>query len=92
MRGWSSARLFVALFLGALCLRLPLFFSLVLDWDESTFILIGQSILDGHLPYVALWELKPPLLFGAFAAAIAVFGDSIVGIRLFGTLCVTLTA
>lgn len=77
---------------SALLLRLPYFFPSVIDWDESTLILMGQGLLDGLLPYRDLWDLKPPLAFAAFAGSIAVFGKSIAGIRLAGTLCVAAAA
>lgn len=75
-----------------LLVRLPFFFPAVIDWDESTFVLIGQSILDGHLPYTELWDVKPPLLFGVFGGLIGVFGHSIAGVRIAGALLVALTA
>jgi len=85
-------RAFAIILLVTLAVRLPFFFPAVIDWDESTFILIGQSILDGHLPYVHLWDVKPPLLFAFFSGAIAVFGHSILAIRIAGALCVAATA
>lgn len=56
------------IYIITLCLviRLPFFFTTVINWDESTFIIMGQSILDGHLPYTVLWDNKPPLLFVFF--------------------------
>ena len=72
--------------------RLPYFFKDVINWDESTFILTGQSLLDGHLPYTLLWDLKPPLLPAAFALFILIFGKSIISIRVAGAVCVALTA
>ena len=82
----------ICLLLLSLILRLPFFFLDVIDWDESTFILMGQSILDGHLPYTELWDNKPPLAFVCFAVFIALFGKSIVGIRFAGALCVALVS
>jgi 4-amino-4-deoxy-L-arabinose transferase-like glycosyltransferase len=78
----------------ALCLftRFPYFFPSVIDWDESTFILIGQDLLEGNLPYVNLWDVKAPLAYGFFAVVIALFGKSIVAIRVAGMLCVFITA
>ena len=35
----------------AIAIRAPFLFPAVIDWDESTFIIIGQSALDGFLPY-----------------------------------------
>jgi 4-amino-4-deoxy-L-arabinose transferase-like glycosyltransferase len=90
--GSRSFRGFGLLFALTLAVRFPFFFPAVLAWDESTFILMGQSILDGHLPYVELWDLKPPLAFAFYSLAIALFGKDLVGIRLAGTLCVVATA
>jgi 4-amino-4-deoxy-L-arabinose transferase-like glycosyltransferase len=83
---------FMLLAVVTLAIRLPYFFPAVLAWDESTQILMGQSLLDGHLPYVMQWDLKPPLAFAFFSGAIAIFGKDIVGIRLAGALCVVAIA
>ena len=85
---WTSGPRLILLLAGfALLIRLPFFFPAVINWDESTFILMGQDLLDGHLPYTHLWDNKPPLLFGAFGMMLAVF-DSIPGIRACGWLLV----
>jgi hypothetical protein len=76
----------------AIFVRMPFFFQSVIDWDESTFILMGQSILDGNLPYVELWDNKPPLAFVPFAVFIWLFGDSIVGVRIAGAICLSVAA
>ena len=73
-------------------IRLPFFFRDYIDRDESTFILMGQSWVEGHLPYTELWDLKPPLTFLIFGGIIYVFGKSFVAIRVFGALMVALTA
>jgi hypothetical protein len=82
----------IYLFILSFAIRFPFFFDIVINWDESTFILMGQSILDGHLPYTELWDIKPPLAILFFAGAIALLGKSIVSVRIAGTLCVALTA
>lgn len=64
----------------------------MIDWDESTYILIGQGILEGHLPYTELWDVKPPLLFFTFAAIVGLVGKSIVGIRIVGSLFLSTAA
>jgi hypothetical protein len=76
----------------AFLVRMPFFFQSVIDWDESTFILMGQSILDGNLPYVELWDNKPPLAFVPFAVFIWLFGHSIVGVRIAGAICLAVSA
>ena len=68
--------------------RLPYFSVSVINWDESTFAILGQDLLDGHLPYTHLWDTKPPLVYVAFALFIYLFGRSIVALRIGGVLCV----
>lgn len=83
---------YVALLLLTLSIRLPFFFTSTINWDESTYILLGQSLLDGHLPYTNLWEIKPPLAFAPYALFIAFLGKSIVAIRLGGVIFVWISA
>lgn len=86
----NSAEVF--LFLAAFFIRFPFFFRDYIDKDESTFILMGQSIADGHLPYDHLWDLKPPLLFYFFALVEKIFPHSFVAIRFSGVIIVFLSA
>ncbi|MBD0776989.1 glycosyltransferase family 39 protein [Maribacter sp. ANRC-HE7] len=83
---------FLIVFCISLFIRLPFFFRDYIDRDESTFILMGQSWVEGHLPYTELWDLKPPITFLVFAAVIYVFGKSFIAIRLLGVLLVTSAA
>lgn len=59
----------------------------VIDWDETTFILMGADVARGNLPYVHLFDIKPPMMFLLLGSVIALFGKSLVAIRLFGDLC-----
>jgi len=79
-------------FLLAFTIRYPDFFYYKIDWDESTYILMAQDILDGHLPLTHYWDVKPPLLFLPYALFILIFGKSIVAIRFLGLLCVVISA
>ena len=60
----------------------------VINMDEATFIVMAKDVLNGNLPYVELFDLKPPMLFFMLAAAMASFGESLLTVRLFGALCV----
>jgi hypothetical protein len=82
----------IFLFLATLFIRFPFFFRDYIDRDESTFILMGQSIADGYLPYDRLWDLKPPLLFYLFAIIEKLFPHSFVAIRFFGVIVIFLSA
>jgi hypothetical protein len=86
---WATA---LFLFLTTLFIRLPFFFRDYTDHDESTFILMGQSIADGYLPYDHLWDLKPPLLFYIFGAIEAIFPHSFIAIRFFGVVVVFISS
>ncbi len=80
------------LLMVTLFIRLPFFTKDYIDRDESTFILMGQSIADGHLPYVHLWDLKPPLLFYIFGLIETLFPYTIEAIRLAGVVVVFASA
>jgi 4-amino-4-deoxy-L-arabinose transferase-like glycosyltransferase len=84
---------FMYLLVLSFIIRFPFFFPIVINNDESTYILWGQSVLDGYLPYTGeVWGFKPPLAFLFYAGAIALFGKSIVSVRIAGALCVAFTA
>ncbi|MEP5832216.1 MAG: glycosyltransferase family 39 protein [Maribacter dokdonensis] len=88
----KDTTVFLLLSLITLFIRFPFFFRDYVDRDESTFILLGQSWVDGFLPYTQLWDLKPPLTFAFFAAIISIFGKSFVAIRFAGVVLVAITA
>lgn len=54
--------------------------------DQGEFATIGRGILDGRIPYVDLWNPKPPAVFYVFAGAMAVFGRSSEALRLIDLL------
>jgi 4-amino-4-deoxy-L-arabinose transferase-like glycosyltransferase len=89
---WHTVFVFLFLLIFSIVNRFPYYFPIVINWDESSYILLGQNILDGHLPYTDLWDLKPPLAFLFFAGAIALLGKSIISVRIAGTVCVAFTA
>jgi len=80
------------LFVVSFFVRFPFFFRDYIDRDESTFILMAQSWVDGNLPYMELWDLKPPVTYLFFAIILSVFGKSFLAIRFIGVLIVTITA
>lgn len=90
--GLTVRRIFWILFAITLFIRFPFFFRDYVDRDESTFILMGQSWVNGHLPYTELWDLKPPVVFLFFAAVIALFGKSFMAIRFFGCILIVVSA
>ncbi|MEM6520148.1 MAG: hypothetical protein AAF892_02655 [Cyanobacteria bacterium P01_D01_bin.71] len=83
-------------FLGILAVtiltRLPYFFKADIDWDESTFFLLGQSVLDGHLPYTLWLDNKPPGLWYGFSAFLILGCQSLFGVRLIGSVWIASAA
>ena len=61
-------------------------------WDESTFIIMGSHVLEGHLPYLELFDMKPPGIFFALAGVMSVFGENLLAVRFFGTFCLLVSA
>lgn len=88
----KSRTVFLLIFLVSLFIRFPFFFRDYVDRDESTFILVAQSWVEGHLPFTELWDVKPPLTFFFFASIIYAFGKSIFTIRLFGVFLVAISS
>ncbi|NJN75378.1 MAG: hypothetical protein HC796_02880 [Synechococcaceae cyanobacterium RL_1_2] len=81
------------LLLGAIALitRFPYFFKADIDWDEHTFLLLGQSVLDGYLPYTGpVMDIKSPFLWYGFAALSAFAFKQLWIIRLLGTIMVAI--
>jgi 4-amino-4-deoxy-L-arabinose transferase-like glycosyltransferase len=74
--------------LAVVALRIGTWWTEQIDWDEWSFILMGADVARGHLPFVHQFDLKPPLVFFLFGATIALFGKSLLAIRLLGALCV----
>jgi 4-amino-4-deoxy-L-arabinose transferase-like glycosyltransferase len=91
-RGLKNSTVFLLLTMVSVFIRLPFFFRDYIDRDESTFILMGQSWVDGYLPYMELWDLKPPITFAFFAVIIFFFGKNFFMIRLIGALIIGATA
>jgi hypothetical protein len=63
-----------------------------LDGDEGIYAVIGRSLLHGGVPYEDLFDNKPPLLYGWYAAGFFVFGETVESTRLVAGLVMSATA
>ena len=54
--------------------------------DENVYTLMAAHVLDGNLPYIQFFELKPPMTFFLLAGAMALFGEHFLIVRLVGDL------
>jgi len=60
--------------------------------DQGEFATIGRGILNGRIPYVDLWNPKPPAVFYVYAAAMALFGQTVPALRALDLLMYPLIA
>jgi len=49
--------------------------------DQGVFAVIGRGLLDGRVPYVDLWDPKPPAVFYIYAGAMMLFGRTVMALR-----------
>lgn len=85
---WRAAAFFV---LVALLLRMWLFGNPVVHIDEQFYLLMGDRMLSGTLPYVDIWDRKPIGLFLIYAFA-CLSGDGTVQYQVLATVAAGLTA
>jgi len=76
----------------AVALRLHDFGNPVIHVDEQYYLLVGDRMLHGALPYVDFWDRKPLGLFLLFAGMRLLPGDGILAYQLTATLFAALTA
>jgi len=78
-----------------LCIRAAGFINLVdLSFDggdETTYVLIARSLMQGHLPYFEAFDHKPIALYYIFALFFQVFGYSYETVRLMPFVAIGLT-
>ena len=81
--------LFVAL---AFATRFAVFGNPVIQIDEQFYLLVGDRMWHGWLPYVDIWDRKPIGLFLIYAAIRALGGDGIYEYQVAATLSAAATA
>ena len=91
-RTWPDLRAVLLLLAVALLARGFFFGNPVLESDEQFYLLVGDRMLHGALPYLDIWDRKPVGLFLIYAAIRALGGEGIVQYQLVATLFATATA
>lgn len=64
----------------------------LLDSDEGFYLLVGDRMAHGALPYVDIWDRKPVGLFLLYAGIRLLGGDGVLAYQLVGTLFAFCTA
>ncbi|WP_353227453.1 hypothetical protein [Novosphingobium sp.] len=86
-RWWPYA----VIVLGCFLIRLPTFGHPMLEFDEQLYLLVGDRMVQGQLPYVDLWDRKPIGLFLSYAGIRLLGGSGIVQYQIVATACVAIT-
>ena len=87
--GWRAA---LAMLLLALAIRAWDFGNPVIHVDEQYYLLVGDRMLHGALPYVDIWDRKPIGLFALYAAIRLLPGDGVLAYQFVATLAAAATA
>ncbi len=88
----GACRRGAALLLAAFALRCWDFGNSVIHVDEQWYLLVGDGVLRGAVPYVDLWDRKPAGLFLLFAAIRLLPGDGVLAYQLVATMFAAATA
>lgn len=88
----TQRQIWLILLFAALALRLPDVGNPLVDLDEQMYLLVGQRMWDGAIPYVDIWDRKPIGLFLLYAATQALPGDGVVAYQLVALAAAAATA
>lgn len=77
---WPWATVLIASFAIPSLLLIP-FLSEPIYGDDAIYATIARGMLDGRALYAELFDLKPPLIFGWYAALFVLVGDSVEVMR-----------
>ncbi|QJU58991.1 hypothetical protein HL653_15555 [Sphingomonas sp. AP4-R1] len=90
-----AVRIFLSallLVLAAFLIRAPSFGNPIYEIDEQFYLLVGDRMLHGAVPYVDIWDRKPIGLFLIYAGARLFGGGGLVSYQVIATLCAAGTA
>ncbi|MDT8333997.1 glycosyltransferase family 39 protein, partial [Roseomonas gilardii] len=91
-RTWPDLQAMLLLLAVALLARGFFLGNPVLESDEQFYLLVGDRMLRGALPYLDIWDRKPVGLFLIYAGIRALGGEGIVQYQLVAALFATATA
>ncbi|WP_260609754.1 hypothetical protein [Sphingomonas sp. IC081] len=87
--GMASPVLYLAV---ALAVRLLMLGKPAFQSDEQFYLLVGQRMAEGAVPFVDIWDRKPWGLFAIFRSVYLLPFDPVLSYQLLGLACSVLTA
>ncbi len=92
MAAWQSGRVPLILLAIAIATRIWDIGNPIVHVDEQYYLLVGDRMLHGALPYVDIWDRKPLGLFALYAAIRLLPGNGIVAYQLVALVFAAATA
>lgn len=89
---WHDGKVFAGLAILAALVRAATFGNPVVGFDEQFYLLVGERMLHGAVPYVDIWDRKPIGLFLFYMAGAAIGPDPFLQYKLLVWACVAATA
>lgn len=86
------AYLFLFYFILSVVFRWQTFWKGELDHDISTYLVMANEWLKGHIPFVDYVDVKPPGIYALFALVIKLSGHFIFPVRILGAAFISLGA
>ena len=87
-----SLSVFLFIFTTNALLRSFTFDFSTLDWDEVTYIMMGEGIRQGMIPFVDLWDIKPIGLYLIYTVANSLLGYNLETVRVLTLFFISLSA
>lgn len=88
----TPTRAAILLLLVAIAARIVQFGNPVIQVDDQFYLLVGDRLWQGALPYVDIWDRKPIGLFLIYGAIRALGGDGVLQYQIVATLFAAATA
>lgn len=88
----SDNHIYFGFLLISFLFRFLTFFYSVIDFDESTYLLIGKELFNGSILYVDYIDTKPPGIFLLYGLADFLTGSGMFVMRLLAALTLALSA
>ena len=88
----ETFRAFVILAALTLATRAWIFGNPVVNIDEQFYLMVGERMLHGSLPYAGIWDRKPIGLFLIYAFACRIFANPMAGYQVLAALSVVATS
>ncbi len=83
--------IFCFFLLLVIILRFSSFLQPIISNDESLYLLMAKSLMEGNAPYTTIWDNKPIGIYVIYSLALLIFGNSVTSILIAAAIAISLT-